>query len=103
MDMEALRIPSREENHAAYIESEEAVVALIASLAENWMGAFQQQQEIIERLQERVQSLEDQLAKNSQNSSKPPSSDGLKKPRTRSLRKPSGKQSGGAVNTARTN
>ncbi|MCK5314278.1 MAG: IS66 family transposase [Anaerolineales bacterium] len=93
--MEPLRIPSREEIHAAYVESEEAVVALIASLAENWVGAFQQQQEIIERLQERVQALEDQLAKNSQNSSKPPSSDGLKKPRTRSLRKPSGKQSGG--------
>jgi len=99
---EVPHIPSVEEIDAAYEEGKAAIVALIMELTAEWVSAFQKQQEVIHqqqetiaKLEERVQVLEDQMAKNSQNSSKPPSSDGLKKARTRSLRKPSGRKSGG--------
>jgi transposase len=74
-------MPTREEIHAAYEQGEEAVIALF--------------ERTIGQLAERVAALEEQQAKNSRNSSKPPSSDGLKKPAPRSLRKRSGKKSGG--------
>jgi transposase len=74
-------MPSREDIHRAYLQGEEAVVMLF--------------EQTIGQLADRVQALEDQVAKNSRNSGKPPSSDGLKKPAPRSLRKPSGKKSGG--------
>jgi len=54
-------------------------------------------QEQVQMLTQRVAKLEEQINKNSRNSSKPPSSDGLKKlgPKPKSLRKQSGKKPGG--------
>ena len=105
--MEPLHTPSPEEIHAAYLRGEQAVVALIecwvqaltvavTSHQEELAALILKQVEQIRQLSARVQALEDQMAKNSSNSSKPPSSDGLKKkPTKRGLRKPSGKKSGG--------
>lgn len=78
--MEPIRLPSDEEISAAYDQGKEAVIKLFHQTLGN--------------LAERFQRLEDQIAKNSSNSGKPPSSDGMKK-KTQSLRKPSGKKSGG--------
>ena len=78
--MEPLRLPSDEEIGAAYDDGKEAVIKLF--------------HETLGKLAERIQRLEDQIAKNSGNSSKPPSSDGLKK-KPKSLRQKSGKKSGG--------
>ena len=52
-------------------------------------------QDHLGQLEARVQQLEDQVAKHSGNSSKPPSSDGLRKPKTRSLRQSKGRRPGG--------
>ena len=83
--MTELQLPTREEIRAAYAQGEEAVLA-----------QFDRLMAVIVALATRVQTLEDQQAKNSSNSGKPPSSDGLKKkPKTRSLRGRSDRKSGG--------
>jgi len=61
---------------------------------EQLIDIIQELREIIQKQEARIQALEDQLAKNSRNSGKPPSSDGLKKKR-RSLREKGKRQSGG--------
>jgi transposase len=61
------------------------------------LGIIQQQQQIIERLSAELAELRAQLAKNSSNSGKPPSSDGLKKPAPKSQREKGKRKSGGQV------
>ena len=55
---------------------------------------LEEQNAHIESLTSRVKSLENQINKNSNNSSKPPSTDGFKK-KTKTLRTKSGKNPGG--------
>jgi transposase len=74
---------SRDEFQALYDTGPEAVFALL-----------QHMEATVAALTARVKHLEDQLATNSRNSSKPPSSDGFHK-KTRSRRQRSGKKPGG--------
>ena len=66
---------------AVYAQGEDAVYDFVVS--------------IIQKLEARIQALEDRLDKDSHNSSKPPSSDGLKKPVKSRKRHPSSKKVGG--------
>jgi transposase len=78
-------LPTVEEIRAVYRQGEEATVALFEHLVAT-----------IRALEARIQALENQRAKDSHNSGKPPSSDGLKKVK-RGQRRPSGKKTGGQV------
>lgn len=73
-----------------YTEGLNAVIKLVKELSDKIDLLTQENK----KLSERVQSLESQTKTNSNNSSKPPSSDGLKK-KTKSLRTSSGKRPGG--------
>jgi len=74
---------SREAIEISYQEGIEAIILLIEALVNQ-----------VERLTKQIEGLENQKAKNSKNSDKPPSGDGFGK-QTKSLRKESGKKTGG--------
>ena len=67
----------------------------LVDLVEVLLTRLQQVETLVQEQGTTIQALQDQLAKNSGNSGKPPSSDGLKKPRTRSLRQKTGRKAGG--------
>ena len=75
---------SREQIVALYNAGPDAVVSLVEYL-----------QDEMEILANRIRALEIQAKTNSRNSSKPPSSDGFKKPNPKSRRTQSGKKPGG--------
>ena len=96
---------TREDAQAIYRAGEETVVRVLLEMDARIHGASrailaleQQVRELTVRLdasEQRVKHLEDQLAKNSRNSSKPPSTDGFLKPAPKSLREKSARSSGG--------
>lgn len=89
----------RDEIKAIYDLGPDAVIDLVERLfhlIEEQQTLIQQQQAEIHSLTARLKELEDRLATNSRNSSKPPSSDGFSK-QTRSLRQASSKKSGAQI------
>jgi transposase len=82
---------SREAILAVHERGADAVVELVEDLS----ARLADQQQTIASLTARLNELEDRLAKNSRNSGKPPSSDGISKPKPKSLRRKSGKKPGG--------
>jgi len=80
-----------EESLTIYHAGPEAVAQALCDLSQQ-VALLQEQ---IATKDKQIKVLEDQIAKNSRNSSKPPSSDGLKKPKPRSLRQKSNRKPGG--------
>jgi transposase len=75
---------TREQAQAIYRAGEETAVRVLLEM-----------DVLIHALEERAGVLEERLAKNSRNSSKPPSTDGFQKPAPKSLREKSARPSGG--------
>lgn len=80
----------REDILKVYEAGPNAVVNLVQGLIREFTAE-------IHALKERVKTLENQLNQNSRNSGKPPSSDGFKKPKPKSLRTKDGRMPGGQI------
>ncbi|MBM4084664.1 MAG: IS66 family transposase [Planctomycetes bacterium] len=96
---------TREEAQAIYRAGEETVVRVLLDLSAKVdqltadFAVLRTENAALrvecQTLRERVQTLEEQVAKDSHNSHKPPSSDGLAKPKPKSLRPKSERSTGG--------
>jgi hypothetical protein len=89
---------TRPEAESIYNAGKETVVRVLLELSrkvEQLTTDFAALQTECQTLRGRVQTLEEQVAKDSHNSHKPPSSDGLAKPKPKSLRRKSGRPTGG--------
>ena len=89
---------TRREAEAIYDAGREAVVRVLLAMDARIDALEHQVRSLSTRLdasEQRVRQLQEQLARNSRNSSKPPSSEGYKKPAPKSLRKKGERKSGG--------
>ncbi|MDY6470466.1 MAG: DUF6444 domain-containing protein, partial [Succinivibrio dextrinosolvens] len=78
------------------IESQSVLIKVILEMSTGILAQNERLTTTIVDLQENIKGLRRQLNMDSHNSSKPPSSDGYKKPnKARSLRKPTGRKPGG--------
>lgn len=74
------------------IEEQGQIIAALRSQIDEMRALFESE---IAALKKEIAELRDQLSKNSRNSSKPPSTDGYRKPEPKSLREKSGRNPGG--------
>ena len=89
---------TRQEANAIYDAGRETVVHVLLEMSQK-IDQFAAELTKLKAeniaLHQRVKTLEGQVRKNSRNSHKPPSSDGLAKPKPKSLRRSRGRSAGG--------
>ena len=77
------------------LEEKDQVIASLQAAISSLQNTISSMQTSMDEMNQVIAALKEQLKKNSNNSSKPPSSDGYRKPAPKSLRESSGKKQGG--------
>lgn len=91
---------NRKDILAIYEQGPEAVISLVQQMFQHIKkleAHIEKQEKHIMKLEHRIQELEFRTKKNSKNSHKPPSTDGLQKPKTKSLRGKTERKTGGQL------